>query len=88
MINVQQGIYIQNQLEISREGDLLKWIHNNGAMNISVAIMYSIVDSIINAFSSSLRQFDPKRRVSTIIESFSFHKERLRLLLLSTRVFL
>ena len=50
-----------------RSGDLLKWIHNNGAMNISVVIMYFIVDSVINAFSLSLRPFDPKRNVSTIV---------------------
>ena len=34
------------------------------------------VDSIIKAFSSSLRPFNRKRRVSTTIESFWFNKER------------
>ena len=62
MINVQQDtkykIYIKK---------LLQWIYNNGVMNLSVAIIYSIVGSIINAFSSLLKPFDPKRRVSTII---------------------
>ena len=58
---------------------MLKWIHNNGVINFSVVIIYSIVDSIIHAFSSSLRPFDSKRRVSTIIESFWFNKEGLML---------
>ena len=56
-------------------------------MNLSVVIIYSIFDCIINAFSSSLRPFDPKRRVSSIIESLWFNKERLMLLVLSKRVF-
>ena len=51
-----------------------------------VVIMHSIVDSIINAFSSLLRSFDPKRRVSPLVESFSFNTERLMLLILSKRV--
>ena len=54
--------------DFKRSSDLLKWIHNNGVMNFPVVITYSIADSIINAFSSSLRPFDPKMRVSTIIE--------------------
>ena len=66
---------------------MLKWIHNNGVINLSVVIIYSIVDSIIHAFSSSLRPFDSKRRVSTIIESFWFNKEGLMLLIFSKRVF-
>ena len=37
-------------------------------MNLSMVIMYSIVDLVVNAFSSSLRPFDPKRNVSTIVE--------------------
>ena len=49
---------------------------------------YSIVDSIIHEFSSSFRPFDSKSRVSTIIESFWFNKERLMLLIFSKRVFL
>ena len=56
--------------DFKRRGDLLKWIHKNGVMNLSLVIIYSIVDSIIHAFSSSLRPFDPKRRVSAIIETF------------------
>ena len=39
-------------------------------MNLSVVIIYSIVDFIIHALSSSLRPFDGKRRVSALIESF------------------
>ena len=39
-------------------------------MNFSVVKMYSIVDSIIHAVSSSVRAFDPKRRVTAMIESF------------------
>ena len=50
-------------------------------------VIYSIIDSIIHAFSSSLRLFDPERRVSTIIESFGFNKERLMLLFFSKIVF-
>ena len=57
-------------------------------MNLSIAIIYSIVDSIIHAFSSSFRPVDPKRRFSTIIELFWFNKERLMLLTFSKRVFL
>ena len=49
--------------------------------------MYSLIDSIINVFSSSLRPFDTKRKVSTIIESFWFSKERSMLLILSKRGF-
>ena len=74
--------------DFKRSGDLLKWIHNNRVMNLPVVIIYSIFDSIIQAFSSSLRPFDPKRRVSTIIESFWFNKERLMLIIFSKRVFL
>ena len=62
--------------------------HSNGFMNFSVVIIYLIVDFIIHAFSSSFRLFDPKRRVSTIIESFWFNKERLMLLIFSKIVFL
>ena len=56
--------------DFKRSADLLKWIHENGVMNLSVVLIYLIVDSIIRAFSSSLRPSDPKKRVSTIIESF------------------
>ena len=49
--------------------------------------MRSIVDSIINSFSSSLRPFDPKRKVSTIIESFWFNKQRLILLIFRKEFF-
>ena len=48
-----------------------------------MVIIYSTVESIINAFSLLLRPFDPKRRVSTIIESFWFNKERLMLIIFS-----
>ena len=67
---------------------MLKCIHNNGAVNLSVVIIYSIVYSIIDAFFSSFRPFDPERRVSTIIEPFWFKKERLMSLIFSKRVFL
>ena len=63
----------------NRNGNLLKWIYNNRFMNLSAVIIYSIVDSIILAFSSSLRPFDRKRRVSTISESFLSSKSRLML---------
>ena len=39
-------------------------------------MIYSIVDSIIHAFSSSCKPVNPTKRVSTIIESFWFNKER------------
>ena len=54
--------------DFKRSGDLVKWIHNNRVMNLSVVKIYLIVDSIINRFSSSLRPLDPNRRVSTVIE--------------------
>ena len=57
-----------------KSDDLHKWIHNNGVINLSVVIIYSIVDSITHAFSSSFRPVDPKRRVSIIIESFWLNK--------------
>ena len=69
--------------DFKKSGDLLKWIHNNSTINLSVVIIYSIVDSIIYAFSSSFRPVDPRRRVSTITESFWFNKERLMLLIFS-----
>ena len=43
-------------------------------MNLSLVIMYSIVDFIINVFSSSLKPFHPKREVSTVIENFGLIK--------------
>ena len=52
-----------------------------------MVIIYSIVDSVIHAFSSSFRAVDLKRRVSTIIESFWFNKERLMLLIFSKKYF-
>ena len=73
---------------IESSGDLLKWIYNNGVMNLSVVKIYSTVDSFIHAFSSSFRLVDPKRRVSTTIESFWFNKKRLMLKNFSKRVFL
>ena len=73
--------------DFKKKGYLLKWIHSNGVMNPSAVIIYSIVDSIIHAFSSSFRTVDPKRGVSTIIESFWFNKERLKLLVFSKKVF-
>ena len=57
-------------------------------MNLSEVTMQSIVDSIINTFSLSLRPFNPKRNVSTTVAYFWFNKERLTLLILSKRVFL
>ena len=65
-----------------RSDNLLKWIHDNEAMNLVVVIMNSIVDSIINVFSSSLKPFDPKSNVSAIVESSWFNKQRLTLLIL------
>ena len=56
-------------------------------MNLSVVIIYSIGDSIIHAFSSPLRPFDPKRRVSTIIESFWLNKEHLMLIFFQKEFF-
>ena len=29
--------------DFKKSGNLLQWIHNNGAMNLSVVVMYSIV---------------------------------------------
>ena len=52
-----------------------------------MVVIYSIVGSIIHVFSSSFRPFDPKRRVSTIIESFRFNKERLMLLIFQKEFF-
>ena len=63
-----------------RSGDLLKWINNTGVMNLSHVIIYSIVDSIIHAFSSSMGPFDPKKRVFTTIESFWYNEEHLMLI--------
>ena len=47
--------------DFKRSGDFLKWIHNNGSINLSLVILHSIVDSVINSFFSSLRPFDQKR---------------------------
>ena len=74
--------------DFKKSGALLKWIHSNGVMNLSVVIIYLIADFIIHAFSSSFRPFDPRRRVYTIIESFWFNKEQLMLLICSRRIFL
>ena len=75
MTNIQQGIkykkkyikdlttkqekYPDSIRDFKRSDDLLKSIHNNGVTNLSVVIIYSTADSIIHAFSSSLRSFDP-----------------------------
>ena len=67
---------------VKENSDLLKWIQNNGAMNLSVVIISSVVDLIINA----IRPLDPKRK--TILAPFWFSKERLMLLNLLERVFL
>lgn len=37
---------------------------------LTAVIMYSIVDSNINVIFLSLRPFDPKKNVSTIVTSF------------------
>ena len=74
--------------EFKKSNDLLKWIHDNGAMNLSVIIMYSIVDSTFNAVSLSYWPFDPKRNVSTIVESFWFNEKPLMLLILLRRIFI
>ena len=44
---------------------------------------YNVLESysIISVFSSSLKPFDPKRNVSTIVYSSLFNKERLVLLI-------
>ena len=34
--------------DFKKTSNLRKWIHNNDAMNLSVVVTYSIVDSIIN----------------------------------------
>ena len=52
-----------------KSSDLIKWAHNNGAGNPSVVIMYSTVDAIINAFSFSMRPFDPERSILVIVSS-------------------
>ena len=53
---------------------MLRWIYNNRVINLSVVIAYSIPDLTINAFSSPLGPFDPKRNVSVLVEAFWFHK--------------
>ena len=40
----------QSIRDFKKSGDLLKWIHNNGVMNLSVVIIYSIANSITHAF--------------------------------------
>ena len=45
---------------------MLECTHNNGAMNLSVVEIYSIVVSVVNAFSLSLRSFNPNSNVSTV----------------------
>ena len=67
--------------------DSRKWIHNR-AIKLFMVIMYLIVVSVINAFSLSMRLIDPKRNVSTIIESFWFNKERLMFTNFKKRIFL
>ena len=61
--------------DFKKSGDLFKWTHESGAMNLSRAIMYSLLDSITSVFPFSLRTFDPKRNVSTIVASFWFNKD-------------
>ena len=39
--------------DFKKSRDFFKWIHNNGVMNLSEVIMYSIVDATINTFSLS-----------------------------------
>ena len=67
--------------------DSRKWIHNR-AIKLFMVIMYLIVVSVINAFSLLMRLIDPKRNVSTIIESFWFNKERLMFTNFKKRIFL
>ena len=43
--------------DFNRNGDLLKWIYNNGAMKLSV-VMYLIVDSMTSAILSPRRTFE------------------------------
>ena len=66
---------------------LYKWVYNNGVTYLSVVEIYLVVDSIINTFRSLLRPFSPKSRVSTLIESFWFKKERLILLIFFQNLF-
>ena len=64
-------------IRVFKKNDLFKLFHNNGAKSLSVVIIYSIVDSIINAFAFSMRSFNPNRNVSTLLASFRFDKKRL-----------
>ena len=73
--------------DFMKSGNMLKWSHKNGALNLFVVIMYSLVDSIINSFSFSLRPFDPKRNVLTVAASICFNNKRLMALIISKRVF-
>ena len=59
-----------------KSGDLLEWIRRNGDLNLFVLIMYSIVDSIINAFSLLVGSFNLYGINSTIVASFWFNKEK------------
>ena len=65
--SMRQG-HLESIRDFKKSGHLFKWIHNNSAMNLSVVIIYSIADCIIHEFSSSLRPFDPKRSVSSIVQ--------------------
>ena len=42
---------------VKENNDLLKWIQNNGAMNLSVVIINSVVDLIINAIRSKKKNY-------------------------------
>ena len=44
------------------------------AMNLSVVMMHSIIDSITSALSLPLQQFDPKSNASTMASSIWFNK--------------
>lgn len=69
-------------------GNLLKWIYNNGDLNLSLIIMYLIIDSILNAFCLSLKSFNPNKNVSITVASFFFNAKYLMLLIFSKRFFL
>ena len=61
---------------------------NNEAINLSMVIIYSIVEPVINAISLSRRSFNPDINVLTVVALFWFNEECLMLLVFSERIFL
>ena len=78
MKNIRKNKFIykfeESIRDFKRSGDLLKWIHSNGTMNVSLLTMYSIAYFNIDAFYSPLTSFDPNKGVFTIIESVAWGK--------------